>query len=34
MSLQDFRLWSSGAFFLGHPHVEDCAPDPASERDE
>ena len=29
MSLQDFRLRSSGAFFLGHPGVEDCAPDPA-----
>ena len=29
MSLQDFRLRSSGAFFLGHPRVEDCAPDPA-----
>ena len=23
MSLQDFRLRSSGAFFLGHPRVED-----------
>ena len=29
MSLQDFRLRSSGAFFLGYPGVEDCAPDPA-----
>ena len=31
MSLQDFRLRSSGAFFLGYPGVGDCAPDPAAE---